>query len=222
MRMSRFTRAVDATIDKMHKTGGTGKGVYGEQAVLRICELLYQQQGGIVYHSFVYPCDPTKAGNIKVNQFGNLVVEPNAKSTEIDVLYVTQNRVFPIEIKAYKAKEITLTADRIYGCYKTDKSPIHQNEMHARHLYHAIYKSLPDGKSSYIRPIVVFVDKCKIIDQRPDWQLQYIYKATLDTLPTLLQALDKPGDALIDLVTMENTLKNICISYEVNLPLRIR
>ena len=220
--MSRFTRAVDATIGKMHDTGGTGKGVYGEQAVLRMCEILYQKNGGILYHSFVYPCDSTKPGNIKVNQFGKLVVEPVVKNTEIDVLYVTPNRIFPIEVKAYNSKEIILTDDRITGCYKTDKSPIHQNEMHARHLYSAIYKNLPEGKSSYIIPIVVFVDKCKVIDKRSDWQLCYIYTATLDSLPDLLRDLDKPSDYLLDLVSIEQTLKNICVSYEVNLPLRLR
>lgn len=220
--MASFDKSINQCLDQMYKVGGTGKGTYGEQAVLRICESFYQRNGGILYHSYTYKTDSTKAGNIKMNQFGELVLEVLGPITEIDVLYVTQNRVFPIEVKAYKANEITLDDRGIYGCYKVDKSPIHQNEMHARHLYHSIFRALPDGDSSYIIPICVFVDRCKIIDNRSGWQRKYIIKATLDTLPKVLEALDVPGEKLIDLSVMNNVLNETCTKYERRLPLRLK
>lgn len=204
----------------MVEVGGTAKGSFGEQAVFRICEEIYQLNGGILYHSYTYKTDPDKKGNIKRNDRGVLFVENLSSTTEIDVLLVTKNKVFPIEVKAYKAKEIVLTDDGISGCYKTDKSPIHQNEMHCRHLYPAIFRALPDGDTRYIEPIVVFVDKCKIIDKRSDEQKRYIKVAILDTLRKTIEEKDKHLEYTIDLNIMAKCLNEACTSYERLLPYR--
>lgn len=220
--MAKINKAVDMCLNKMRAVGGTGKGVYGEQAVFKICEQIYQKQGGMLFHSFSYKVDPSKAGNIKVSEQGNLMLENLGSSTEIDVLLVTPYRIFPIEVKAYKSKEIVLTDDRISGCYKTDKSPIHQNEMHARHLYASIFKCIPEGDTKYIVPICCFVDECKIVDKRSDWQKTYIYKATLDNLYNTLTALNIPAEYRIDLQAVSRTLTEIEVSTSKKLPLIIR
>lgn len=220
--MSRVDKAVNACLSKMHSAKGVDKGVYGEQAVFKICEEIYQKCGGLLCHSYSYKVDQTKAGNIKVNEFGKLMLENLGSSTEIDVLLVTPYKVFPIEVKAYKAKEIVLTDDRISGCYKVDKSPIHQNEMHARHLYSGIYKCLPDGATKYIVPICVFVDECRLIDKRSTWQKSYIYKATLSNLHEVIMQLNVADEFKLDLGAVSKALTELEVSTEKKLPLIIR
>lgn len=193
---------------------------YGEQAVFKICEKLYQTGGGVLYHSYEYPVDPAREGNIK-RSGTKLYIENLGTVTEIDVLLVTPYRVFPIEVKAYKAKKIVLTDDSIDGCSVTDKSPVHQNEMHCRHLYSFLFKSLPDGATEYIIPIVVFVDKCELIDRRSTWQKQYIKATILDRLETVINSCNIPGAYRLDLKSIEQTLKDNCVSSRIVMPCRI-
>lgn len=220
--MPSLDKAVNACLNKMHNAKGVDKGVYGEQAAFKICESIYQKYGGLLYHSYSFKVDPAKAGNIKVNEFGKLIIENLGSSTEIDVLLITPYKIFPIEVKAYKAKEIILTDDRISGCYKVDKSPIHQNEMHARHLYSRLFKCLPNGASKYIVPVCVFVDECKILDKRSDWQKSYIYKATLSNLFEVLTSLNTLEEFRLDLSAITKTLTELEVSTEKKLPLIIR
>lgn len=219
--MTKLKSTVDKLLQQMGEVGGTGKGNFGEQAVFKICEERYQAYGGILYHSYSYKTDPACEGNIKRSEQGNLFIENLGKTTEIDVLLVTKNKVFPIEVKAYKAKKIILTDDAIIGCFRTDKSPVHQNEMHCRHLYSAIFKVLPEGETRYIEPIVVFVDNCTIEDNRSEYQKQYIKVTVLNHLKKLLNDLDKPLDYFIDLKMMEKCLLEIGIKFEKHLKTRI-
>ena len=218
--MSKLSKSVDACLSKMSAIGGTEKGAFGEKAVFTICEEFYQREGGILYHSYSYKTDPTKEGNIKRGEQGNLFIENLSGSTEIDVLLVTKNKVFPIEVKAYKAKEIVLADDGISGCFKTDKSPVHQNEMHMRHLYPTIFRGLPDGETRYVVPVVVFVDKCKVVDKRSKQQKDYIKVITLNMLKKFIHDNNAPLEYTIDLRLMDKLLKEICISSEKYLPYR--
>lgn len=219
--MARLDTAINSCLNKMSAVGGVGKGTYGEEAVFKICEQFYQTKGGILYHSYTYPTDPNEKGNIKRDPTtGKLYIEALSGNTEIDVLYVTKNNLFPIEVKAYKAKEIVLTNDGISGCFKVDKSPVHQNEMHCRHLYPALYPAIPNGESKYIRPIVVFVDKCKIIDKRSPAQKKYIKVTSLNLLKQTLEDMDVEWEYEINLKSLEQRLKNQCVKYEKFLPLR--
>ena len=223
--MSSLDKSVNDMIRKMvsagKSNGATAKGSLGEQAVFKICEHHYQKFGGILYHSFTYPVDKDKKGNIKKDVNGKLFVENLGSTTEIDVLLVTPFSIFPIEVKAYKAKKIILTDDGIEGVFKTDKSPVHQNEMHCRHLYPHLYKVLPNGESRYIKPIVTFVDECEVVDQRSQWQYEYIVVSILDTLREAIQKLDTPIDYQLNLPAIDRVLKNVCMSSEKRLPLRV-
>ena len=84
-------------IDKMRKSSGVDKGVWGERAVLRLLLDLYRERGGILIHSYEYDTDPDKGGNIK-NDEGRIYMEKLGPHTEIDILYVSQYRVYPIEV----------------------------------------------------------------------------------------------------------------------------
>ena len=109
-------------------------------------------------------------GNIKLED-GKYVEYTDAKNgrileDEIDILYITPYRIIPIEVKAYHANL------KVYDNWMdkqgtpVDKYPITQAEKHARHLYHALVDVIPDGRPEYIRPIVCFVDRCKLDDRR--------------------------------------------------------
>lgn len=218
--MASLDREINKCLGRMHSNTQTGKGTYGEQAVFKICEGFYQREGGILIHSYAYKTDKEQLGNIKKGENGKLYVENLGDYTEIDVLYVSKFRVFPIEVKAYKAKEITLDDEGIYGCYKTDKSPVHQNEMHCRHLYSYIFRALPEGDTRYIVPIVCMVDKCTLIDNRSDWQKDYVKLAVLNTLENLIKENNKPLECRINLELMDNVLKEALIKQERYLPPR--
>lgn len=219
--MASLNKSVNQLLGQIREVGGTGKGVIGEDAVFQICEQMYQRKGGILYHSYEYKVDPTKEGNIKRHSNGDLYIENLGTTTEIDVMYISPYRVFPIEVKTYKAKKIVLTDDKISGCAKTDKSPVHQNEMHCRHLYPMIYRVLPKGITGYIVPIVVFVDECTVEDSRSQWQKDYIKVTTLNGIEALITNLDKPLDYRLDLNAIARVLKEGCSSCKKCLPCRI-
>ena len=219
--MAGLNSSVNQLLSKMRTSTQTGKGTFGEQAVFKICEQFYQTQGGILIHSYAYKTDKDQAGNIKKGKNGELYVENLGDYTEIDVMYVSKFRVFPIEVKAYKAKKITLTDDGIHGCYSTEKSPIHQNEMHCRHLYPHIFRTLPNGDTRYIVPIVCMVDKAKIIDERSDWQKVYIKLCVLNTLQQVIEENNTPLDYQINLQLMDKILKEAMINSDKYLPPRI-
>lgn len=218
--MSKLDGSVNSLLGKMRDSSQTGKGTYGEQAVFKICEQFYQKEGGILIHSYSYKVDKEQKGNIKRGENGQLYVENLGDYTEIDVLYVSKFRVFPIEVKAYRAKEIRFDDAGIYGCFKTDKSPVHQNEMHCRHLYTHIFRALPEGKTDYIVPLVCMVDKCNIIDERLDWQRDYIKLCVLNNLEETIRANNTPLNYRLNLQDMNNILKEAMIKEEKYLPPR--
>lgn len=219
--MSSLDNSVNKVLSQMRTQSQTGKGSYGEMAVFKICEQFYQTSGGILIHSYSYKTDKSQAGNIKRGDNGSLYIENVGDLTEIDILYVSKFRVFPIEVKAYKAKEIRLDDAGIYGCYKTDKSPVHQNEMHCRHLYPYIFRALPDGNTEYIVPLVCMVDKAKIVDERSDWQKQYIKLCVLNNLEATIAQNNTPLDYQINLQLMDKILKEAMLKNEKYLPPRV-
>ena len=223
--MGKLDSNVDALLKKMHAAGKTGvatnKGSIGEQAVIKVCEEFYQSQGGILIHSYTYKTDKDQLGNIKRGDNGNFFVENLGDITEVDVLFVSKFRVFPIEVKAYKAKQIRIDDAGIYGCYKTDKSPIHQNEMHCRHLYPHIYRALPEGSTDYVCPVVVFVDQTDLVDERSEWQREYIKACTLDNLRKTIAENNYPLDYQLNLTLVNNILKEAMIKNELYLPPRL-
>lgn len=211
--------SIDSILKRMHSQDATDKGTTGEQAVFTICEKFYNEYGGILIHSYAYKTVDGLAGNIKT-QYGGFYVENIGGYTEIDILLCTPFKIFPIEVKAYKAKKIILTDDRISGCNVTNKSPIHQNEMHMRHLYPQIFTNIPGGKCyDYVVPIVVFVDRCTVEDNRSREIQDYIPIAILNTLNATITKYNKPvNNTIIDLKGLEQSLRSAMVSNSVFLP----
>lgn len=219
--MANLDGSINQLLKNMHSHSQTGKGSFGEQAVFKICERYYQTEGGILIHSYSYKVDKDQKGNIKRGENNQLYIENLGDITEIDVLYVSKYRIFPIEVKAYKAREIVLTDREISGCFKTDKSPVHQNEMHCRHLYPYIYRCLTNGDTRFIVPIVCMVDRAKIIDNRSDWQKEYIKLSVLDTLDAIIKEYNTPLGYQLNLKQVDCVLREAMIKSEKYLPPRI-
>lgn len=218
--MSNIDSDLNSLLKTMHTQDTKEKGTTGELAVTRICEEFYNSMGGILYHSYTYKVDKDLAGNIKKDDSG-MYVENLGSTTEIDVLYVSPFKVFPIEVKSYKAKEIIFTDDGISGCAITNKSPVHQNEMHCRHLYSHLFKCLPDGDTSYIVPIVCMADETKVRDKRSQWQKQYIKMSILNTLKDTIQKNNNPGAYRLDLQAIDKCLREASTDYDKYYPLRV-
>jgi hypothetical protein len=217
----KMDKEINALLKSMHSKEVKEKGTTAEMGVVKICEEFYQEYGGILYHSYTYKVDKDLQGNIKRNDNGNLYVENLGATTEIDILLVTPFRVFPIEAKAYRTKKITFTDDGVSGCAVTNKSPIHQHEMHCRHLYSHIFKSLPDGDTSYIVPIVCMIDKAQLEDKRSSWQKDYIKLCTINSLREVLIKYNVPGKYMLDLKSIDMTLKEASTDHVKYFPLRV-
>lgn len=215
-----LTEEVNKHLSSMHSAQGVDKGTPGENAAFAVCEFLYQSIGGILYHSYTYPSCKGLPGNIKSGSNG-LFIENLGEFTEIDILYATQYRVFVIEVKSYKANTITLTDTNISGCKSKDKSPVHQNEMHCRHLYPILRPIIPDGVSKYIVPIVCFVDECRVVDNRSDYQKEYVKVTILNYLREVILGLNTPLSFRFDMEKLDNYLRKSCIKYSKYFPLRI-
>lgn len=197
------------------------KGELGEQAVLSICMDRKEKVGnGLLYQSYTYPYQTNASG---VCYTGNVKLENNqfveyTKDTyqdEIDVLYITSYRVFPIEVKSYKARTLSVYEHWFNrGSTPVDRSPVMQAEKHARHLYHAIYDVLPDGSPEYIVPIVCFVDKCKVLDDRSQHFRDYVPVCILNNLLSIINKYNTPLDYNLDLNEIERKLNEVKISIK--------
>jgi len=215
-----FNGQVNKILKDMRTSDIKQKGDAGEEAVFAICEQIYQKYGGILVHSYSYKVDKELPGNIKKAENGKLYLEGLGATTEIDALYVSPYRVFPIEVKAYKSDKILLTDEGIEGTRITNKSPVHQNEMHSRHLYSGIVNALPEGDERYIVPICVFVDKCKLTDKRSPWQRDYILAVTLNRFRKIVETNNTPLDFMLDINLVNKYLKQIETSSRKYLPPR--
>ena len=195
-----------------------GKGDAGEQAVLQLAIQRMKRTGGFVYHYFRYPYQSnrqgvTYLGNIKYEN-GEFVEYTDAKNgrtleDEIDVLYVSPYRIFPIEVKAYHANLEAYDYWMKKQGTMVDKSPISQAEKHARHLYHVLYDVLPDGNPEYIKPIVCFVDRCKLMDNRSEEQIDYIPCCILNNFNVTVIKNNTPLDYNLDIDAVQRKLKEV-------------
>lgn len=211
---------INNLLNNMRRAGkmqdAKSKGDLGEDAVLSLIFERRERAGvGLIYQSYKYPYQSSRddviyTGNIKYENGSFFDVTSKGLFDEIDVLYITPFRVFPIEVKSYgncKLKVYDHWLDR--NSTKVDKSPVTQAEKHARHLYHAIHDVLPDGNPEYIVPLVCFVDKCKVVDSRSDKFRTYVPVCILNNLVAVINEYNKPLEYNLSLDNVENKLKNV-------------
>jgi hypothetical protein len=217
-----MSKNINSILKEMRSKGRVqdmkGKGDAGEEAALQIILQKLSHTGGTVYHSFKYPYQSnregiTYLGNIKYEN-GGYVEYTDAKDgrtliDEIDILYISPYRIFPIEVKSYHAKLSVFDFWMKKQGVMVDKSPITQAEKHARHLYHAIHDVLPDGSPDYIVPIVCFVDRCKLDDSRSEEQIDYIPCCILNNLKATVSKNNTPLDFNLDIQMIRNKLKEV-------------
>lgn len=208
---------IDSILRDMRKAGKVSdwkdKGNAGEQAVLQVCLELQRKIGGLIYHSYQYPYQSDTSGKIYT---GNIKLEngkyveytesKRALEDEIDVLFVTDYRVFVIEVKSYHAKIEVYDHWLKKNGTEVDKSPILQTEKHCRHLYHAMSYVLPDGNPNYIVPLCCFVDRCTVTDNRSPEFERYIPICILNNLKSTLMSLNTPLDYNLDLEEIKRKL----------------
>ena len=200
------------------------KGDLGEEAVLAICLERKNLVGkGILYQSFMYPYQSDRSGKVytgNVKYENGEFVEYTSESIndEIDVLYITPYRIFCIEVKSYSARTLDVYEHWFNrGSTPVDKSPVVQAEKHARHLYHAIYDVIPDGDPRYIVPMVCFVDKCKVRDDRSQHFVDYAPVCILNSLMRTLEKYNKPLTYNLDLTQIERKLNEVKVSIKRSL-----
>ena len=211
---------IDKTLIAMRKSGKLqdmkAKGDAGEDAVLNICLDRQRKLGGLLYQSFQYPYQTnregkTYTGNIKLENdvFVEYTDVGRQLYDEIDILYVTDYRIFAIEVKSYHAKMHIYDHWLDKNGIKVEKSPIAQAEKHARHLYHAVKEVLPDGNPNYIIPMCCFVDRCSIVDDRSPKMRYYIPVSVLNNFKKKFKECNTPLDYNLDMKAILNKLNEI-------------
>ena len=214
--------SVNAILKDMRKQGKLkdmkAKGDAGEDAVLQLVLERKRQTGGLVFQSYRYPYQQnrqgvTYLGNIKLegDQFVEYTDARNGRilEDEIDILYITPYRIIPIEVKSYHAKLLLKDSWMWKQGTPVDKSPVAQAEKHARHLYHALYDVIPDGRPEYIRPIACFADSCTLIGGRTDDEINYLPCCILNNLKSTLVQVNTPLRYNLDLDTILLKLKEV-------------
>jgi hypothetical protein len=207
---------IDAALAAMRNAGklrdNKGKGNFGEDAVFALLHSYMCKRGGMLYKGFTYPYASDRSGRVYL---GNIFLQEDGKfmeitrqlNDEIDVLYLSPFRVFPIEVKAYHAKmEVSVHDLKKNGRVdympveghdespKRHKSPLWQTEKHARHLYHSICDVIPNGNPKFVQPIVCFVDRCTVIDHRSAEHKIYLPVTILNNLIPTIKEYDYPLD----------------------------
>lgn len=220
--------SVNDVLSKMRSAGKfqdmKAKGDLGEEAVLAICYDRKQKAGnGLLYQSFSYPYQTNRqgicyTGNVHFQDGEFKEYTRDSINDEIDILYVTPYRVFIIEVKSYHARSLDVY-EHWFNKNSTpvEKSPIMQAEKHARHLYHAIHDVLPDGKPDYIKPIVCFVDRCKVRDDRSEHHKDYVPVCILNNLLSTINKYNTPLEYNLDLGYIERKLQEVKVSIKAAL-----
>lgn len=157
--------------------------------------------------SFIYPQGPILKSTNTVEE------EP---VTEADLLVVTPYNVFVIEIKTIYGKmkvnedytmEIVNQGD--FRGNHEKKNFFRQNEMHCRHIYYHLHDILPNGDSSYIKPLIVMTGKMKVFDERnKSDKIRNPLVITNKLIPNLSR-MDKPKDFLLDINRIRKRLDKI-------------
>ena len=195
------------------------KGELGEAAVMDIMHHYRTKRGGLLYQGFMYPYASNRQGQLYL---GNIFWDADNQkyfdvtkqvNDEIDILYVSPNRIFAIEVKSYHMKKAVLDNRwLVRDGAKVDKSPPCQAEKHARHLYHQLYDVLPDGDPRYIVPIVVFVDRVHqgFEDNRSPDFVFYMPVIGINSLQKTIIDCDYPvTEYTLDLPMIEKKLQSI-------------
>lgn len=212
---------VDEAYKLLNKVRGNSKekGNAGEDIALAIAKKFQQKVDCAIFHSYSYPYQIMKSGRpYQGNLFwvnGKYEHKTDASyPDEIDILVVTDLRIFAIEVKARTGKW-TIDDEWVSQNNKKDeKSVVIQAEKHARHFYHFINELLPEGVENYIVPVIVFVDKAKIIDRRTYEFKENVNVVIANTLLEWLFENNSPLAYKLNKPRIIRYLKEHCTKYD--------
>ena len=184
----------------MHKNRHLNKvkGEAGEKILLALAQQFTKNRTDCtIIHSYKYPYYVTEFnevlwGNIKYEDGEYRRIQKEGYTDEIDLVIITAYRIFAIECKARVGRWDLFDPWAKQNSKMVDKSPIAQAEKHARHLYASIHELIPDGNPSYVIPLTVFVDKCKVSDKRSREFRSYVHMCTANTFVEKLKMLENP------------------------------
>ena len=187
------------------REAGAGKGDMGEAAIMQILKLHKKRLGRrcVIMQSYAFPYAPNIEGNIKLGSDGSFMHEPGKEGTndEIDIVMLTDYRIFLIEVKAYSGKILINDIWTHHANKWDEKSAICQTEKHGRHFYHSFFDVIPEGAHEYIKLITVFTGSCDIEDRRT-MNRDYIPIAVANDINKTLHTHDKQGKYNIDVDTV--------------------
>ena len=175
------------------------KGAAGEAAAFDIVHEYRTKRGGILKQGFMYPYASNRQGRVYL---GNIFWDEEKQkfydmtkqlNDEIDILYISNYRVFAIEVKSYHDKTIVVTDKWMERQgKKVEKSPFAQAEKHARHLYHQLYDVLPFGDPRYM----TILDNLKqlLIDRDLPVDEDNRYTLDLDMIEKKLKSIERERD----------------------------
>jgi hypothetical protein len=203
------------------------KGAAGEELAISIVRRFPKKVGGFMIAGYKFPYAKKKngdeyPGNLVLNN-GRLVSyeypkTPRRNHDEIDLLVVTKYSIIVIECKAYGSSSGIQLYDHWWkydGSGTENKYPLGQCEKHCRHLYHQLWDLLPQGQPSYIKPLVVFVDRQRVKDLRSPEMQRKIHLATANTLLREVYRLSKASNYYLNTEAIENRLKALRIGGKV-------
>ena len=193
---------VQKILDKLAKVNDNTKGSIGEAAAFAALRKYKLKRGdGFLINTLKYPYIHDEPGNVKQE---NKIIYDISKDTledEVDIVLATPYRIFLIEVKSYREK-VRLTDNWTYhGKYEAidEKNVMAQAEKHARHFYHTFFETIPKGDHRYIIPLLAFVDKAKVSDQRSSKWKAYVPCCILNNMNATIAKLDTPLKYKIDL-----------------------
>jgi len=205
--------AIDKLLSDMTKlrgrVAGSGKGEIGEAAAFQILTLYKNRIGRrcVIIQSYAYPYASNIEGNIKLTTEGGFIHEPGKAGTddEIDIVMITDHRIFLIEVKAYSGQIKVNDIWTHHANQWDEKSPICQAEKHGRHFYHSFFDVLPDGRHEYIKLVTVFTGLCVVEDMRTK-NKEYIPIAIANDVNKIISMYDVPGEYSIDVDAVINRM----------------
>jgi len=210
---------VASTAELMKKLQGTKnsltgkeKGDLGESIALSAIKRYDKEVNNtksLIYQGFKYSYTASVPGNAVYDKTSNSFKSFDSGSfdDEIDILYITEYRIFIIEVKARSGTWVFKDDWSFVRNEPSEKCPAAQTEKHARQFYSRCYPYIPDGNPEYVKCVLCFVDRVKLLDKR-----QHDYGIKLSILNTLLMEISKlnvPLDRRIDIGGLETQLQLI-------------
>lgn len=210
------------------------KGNEDELALLALLKSMQNSINMSIFHSYSYPIPIDKTGNeYPGNIFLNCDSNPlpndykmldnnkcwirlnNNSKDEIDLLVITEFKIFVIEVKAKSGKNWIFNNYWDYRANIPEEKPVTcQSEKHARYMYHHLIEFIPEGNPEYIQPMIVYVDEACIKDKRSKDMKRYLPLTILNLFESQFKKLNKPLKFKIDMKAINLFLKKTAYSIE--------